>query len=135
MSTTTRTSHRSRSLELAAWALVIFQVIHGLTPADTESEGYFGAIVGLILLISACTAVYGIRARRPWAPKLTAWTGLAVGVGFIAYHASPVRSPITNPYPGEPVGAAAWISVALAVAAGFWAAYEGFTGAPSTRES
>jgi hypothetical protein len=127
MDTTTRTDRGSRSLELAAWALVIFQVVHGLTPADTESEGYFGAVVGLLLLISACTAVYGIRTGRTWAPALTAWTGLTVAVGFILYHASPVRSPVTNPYPGEPVGPAAWISVALAVAAGFWAAYEGFT--------
>jgi drug/metabolite transporter (DMT)-like permease len=127
MSTTTRSDQSSRSLEAAAWALVIFQVVHGLTPADTESEGYVGAVVGLILLSSACTAVYGARAQRHWAPAVTAWTGLTVAVGFILYHASPVRSPITNPYPGEPVGTAAWISVALAVAAGFWAAYEGFT--------
>lgn len=124
---TTRTNQKSRSLEASAWALVIFQVIHGLTPADTDSEGYFGAVVGLLLLTSACTAVYVIRARRSWAPTVTAWTGLTVAVGFILYHASPFSGPVTNPYPGEPVGPAAWISVALAVAAGFWAAYEGFT--------
>jgi hypothetical protein len=43
----------------------------------------------------------------------------------VLYHALPFRSPVTNPYLGEPVGPAAWISVALAVAAAGWAAVEG----------
>ena len=45
-------------------------------------------------------------------------------------HAMPFKSPVTNPYLGEPVGTPAWVSVALCVGAGTWAAYEGLT--PST---
>jgi hypothetical protein len=61
---------------------------------------------------------------------VTGWTGVTVAVGFVLYHAVPFKSPMTNPYLGEPVGAAAWISVALAVAAGAWAAYEAFARQP-----
>lgn len=113
-------------LEAAAWALVLAQVLHGFTPADTEAEGHVGAVGGLILLVATLASVYGIRVGRPWASKLTAWTGLVVAVGFVLYHALPFTSPVTNPYLGEPVGAPAWISVAVAIAAGAWAAYEGF---------
>jgi len=112
-------------LEAAAWALVVFQVVHGFTPADTESEGYVGLVGGLALLVLALAGVFGIRTGRPWAAPVTGWTGLTVAVGFVLYHAVPLKSPMTNPYLGEPVGAAAWISVALAIAAGAWAAYEG----------
>ena len=59
------------------------------------------------------------------ARSLTGWTGAIVAGGFVAYHAVPWHSPLTNPYFGEPVGVPAWISVALAVGAGIWAAYEG----------
>lgn len=110
---------------LAAAALVIAQVVHGFTPAETESEGYTGAIVGLILLITALAALFGHLQRRSWAPMVLGWTGAVVAVGFVAYHATPFRSPFTNPYVGEPVRAAAWISAAVAVAVGAWAAYEG----------
>jgi hypothetical protein len=40
---------------------------------------------------------------------------------------------VTNPYFGEPVGAPAWISVALCIAAGAWAVYEGLV-VPRARE-
>ena len=122
---TARAPTERRTLEASAWALVVSQVIHGFTPADTEAEGYVGAVGGLILLLAACTAVYGVRARHAWAAALTGWTGLTVAVGFIAFHAVPWRSPVTNPYIGEPVGVPAWISVGLAVGAGAWATYEG----------
>lgn len=112
-------------LEAAAWALLVFQVVHGLTPADTEAETYVGAVVGLLLLVSTMTSIVGTRAGRRWAPLLAGWTGLAVAVGFVLYHAVPVSSPATNPYVGEPVGALAWISVALCVTAGAWTANEG----------
>lgn len=122
---TTATTERPRRLQASAWALVIFQLVHAITPADTDSESYLGPIAGLILLIAACAAVYGVRAHRSWAPTVTGWTGLVVAVGFILYHVLPFESPLTNPYLGEPVGPPAWISVALAVGAGAWAAYEG----------
>lgn len=112
-------------LEAAAWALFATQLVHGLTPANTSSEGYVGTVVGGILLIAAALAVFAVRAALSWAPRLTGLTGAAVAAGLVAYHATPWHSPVTNPYLGEPAGAPAWISVALAVAAGGWAAVEG----------
>lgn len=111
--------------EIAAWLLVATQVVHGFIPAETEAEGYAGAVGGLVLLVASLTAVYGLRTATPWAPTLLAVTGAAVAVGFVAYHATPVRSPLTNPYLGEPVGVPAWIGVAVAVASGAWAFVEG----------
>lgn len=119
-----------RRLETAGWALLVLQVVHGLTPAETEAEGYVGAVGGLVLLVATMVAIYGVRADRPWAAALTGWTGLTVAVGFVLYHAIPFSSPLTNPYLGEPVGAAAWVSVALCIAAGGWAAYTGLVDAP-----
>ena len=114
----------SRRIEAAAWALAVTQVVHGFTPADTESEGDVGALVGLVLLVLSLAAIYGIRQRRPWGVRLLVPTAAAVAVGFIAYHATPWRTPVTNPYLGEPVGAPAWVSVGLCIAAATWAVIE-----------
>lgn len=110
----------------AAAALVVTQVVHALVPADTEAEGYMGLVGGLILLIASLAALYGLMQGLDWARSVLGWAGLGVSVGFVAYHAVPWSSPVTNPYIGEPVGVPAWISVVFAVAAGVWAAYEGF---------
>jgi hypothetical protein len=112
-----------RQIEVAAWLLLVTQVVHGFVPADTEAEGYVGLVGGLALLLATMAAIVGLRTRRGWAAPLAGWTGLVVAVGFVLYHAVPVRSPMTNPYLGEPVGAPAWISVAAAIAAGAWTAY------------
>jgi hypothetical protein len=125
----TVSDRRPARLELSAWALLVTQVVHGFTPADTEAEGYAGLIGGLVLLVATMAAILGLRRGRSWAPTLTLATGLTVAVGFVAYHATPVRSPVTNPYIGEPAGVAAWITVVLSVAAGLWAAYEARPGA------
>lgn len=114
----------TRRVEAATWALAVSQVVHGLTPADTESEGYVGAVVGLVLLVLSLAAIYAFRTGRPWGVKVAGPTGAAVAIGFVAYHATPWRSPVTNPYIGEAVGAAAWISVALCVAAAVWTVVE-----------
>ena len=111
-----------------AVALVVTQIVHGATPVDEnhpENEGYTGLVVGGILLLLAIAAVIGIVQRRPYGRPLAAWTGFAVAAGFVGYHAVPWTSIISNPYLGQPVGAPAWISVALAVGAGVWCAYEG----------
>ena len=111
-----------------AVALVVTQVVHGATPVDEDKadpEGYTGLIVGALLLVLAVAAVVGLLQRRPYGRPLAAWTGVAVAAGFVAYHAVPWTSVVSNPYLGEPVGAPAWISVALAVGAGLWCAYEG----------
>jgi hypothetical protein len=78
--------------EKAAWALVIVPVVHGLTPAETEAEGYLGLVGGLALLVAAMVAVVGFRAGRLWATPLTGWTGLIIAVGFTLYHAVPFHS-------------------------------------------
>lgn len=116
-------SLQARRLEVAAWLLLVTQVVHGFVPADTEAEGYVGLVGGLVLLVATMAAIFGLRTGRAWGAPLAGWTGLVVAVGFVAYHAVPVRSPVTNPYLGEPVGAPAWISVAAAVAAGAWTAH------------
>ena len=116
---------RSR-LFYSALALVVTQVVHGATPADTSSEGYVGLVAGLALLVASVTAAVGAFGGSPWAPRLTLVTGAIVAVGFVLYHGIPVHSPVTNPYPGEPVGAPAWLTVGLCVAAGVWAVVEGW---------
>lgn len=113
------------SLQWSTLALIATQVVHALTPAETASEGWVGAVGGALLLTSAGVALVAVRTGRPWGPLVTGWTGLLVAAGFTVYHALPFRSAVTNPYLGEPVGAPAWISVVLAVGAGTWAAYEG----------
>lgn len=108
--------------------LLVAQVVHGAVPVDedkVESESVLGLYVGLLFLVLTVAAVVGLVQRRPYGRPLAAWTGLAVAVGFVAYHAVPWSSAVTNPYLGEPVGVPAWLSVIAAVAAGAWCAYEG----------
>ena len=109
-------------------ALLVTQVVHGAVPVDedkVESESVLGLYVGLLFLILTAVALFGIVDRRTWGRPLAAGTGLAVALGFVAYHAVPWSTPLTNPYLGEPVGVPAWLSVIAAVAAGLWCAYEG----------
>jgi hypothetical protein len=111
-----------------AVALVVTQVVHGAVPVDEnhpENEGYTGLIVGGILLLLSVVAVVGILQHRSYGRPIAAWTGLAVAVGFVAYHAVPWTSVLSNPYLGQPVGAPAWITVFLSVGAGIWCAVEG----------
>jgi len=108
--------------------LLVTQVVHGAVPVDenkVESESALGFYGGILLLVLTVAAIVGIAQRRPYGRPLAAWTGLVVAAGFVAYHAVPWTSAVTNPYLGEPVGAPAWLSVAAAVAAGIWCAYEG----------
>ncbi len=111
-----------------AVALVVAQVVHAAVPVDpdkAESESWVGFYGGVLLLLLSVAAVVGLVQGRPYGRPLATWTGLVVAVGFVAYHASPWHSPATNPYLGEPVGVPAWLSVATAVGAGAWCAYEG----------
>ncbi len=111
-----------------AIALVASQVVHGVIPVDkhhVNNEGYTGLVVGAILLALSVAALMGIVQHRPYGRPMAAWTGVAVAVGFVAYHAVPWTSIISNPYLGQPVGAPAWISVALAVGSGAWCGVEG----------
>ena len=115
---------RSRLIALAA-ALVAIQVIHAAIPAETDSEGYVGLVVGLVFVIASITALVGLVQGKPWAPRLLGLTGLAVGVGFLLYHVTPFHTPATNPYIGEDkIGLAQWTPVFLCVAIGLWSAWE-----------
>lgn len=111
-----------------AAALLVAQVVHAVVPVDPDmeqSESVLGFYLGIVLLLLTTAAVVGIAQHRTYGPRLAAWTGLAVAVGFVAYHAVPWSGPISNPYVGQPVGAPAWLSVAAAVAAGAWCAWIG----------
>jgi hypothetical protein len=122
------TSKQRDAMLWPAVALVVTQVIHGGVPVDSDhvdSEGPLGLIVGGIFLLLSVAAVVGLVQRRPYGRPLAAWTGLAVAVGFVAYHAVPWANWFTNPYLGKPVGAPAWVSVGLAVGAAVWCAVEG----------
>ena len=120
-------------LVTATAVYAVTQVVHGFVPADTEAEGPVGLVGGLVLLVGTLAALYGFRAAAGWAARLAGVVGLAGAVGVTAYHLAPVTSPVTNPYVGEGVGAAAWLSVLAVVAAGSWCGYETFLAAPSTR--
>ncbi len=118
---------RNRMLGPAV-VLLVTQVVHGAVPVDedkVESESAVGFYVGLLLLALTVAAIVGIVQRRPYGRPLAAWTGVAVAGGFVAYHAVPWTSVISNPYVGQPVGAPAWLSVIAAVGAGVWCALEG----------
>ena len=122
---------RNRTRLLAATVtLAVAQIVHAATPVGTEGESLVGPIVGLGLLIAAVVAAVGAFRSSSWAPRLALVTGALVAGGFVVYHATPVHSPVTNPYVGEPVGVPGWVSVALAVAAGVWAAVEGWRALP-----
>jgi hypothetical protein len=108
----------------AAAALLVIQVVHGAIPAETSSEGYVGAVVGALLIISSIVGLVGAVRDRPWAAPVVGVTGAIVAVGFLLYHATPWHTPVTNPYFGEDkIGALQWTPVVLAIAIGAWAAY------------
>jgi hypothetical protein len=110
-----------------AAALVVTQVVHAAVPTkgELESEGPLGLIFGLVFLGLSVAGLLGIVQRRPYGRPLTAWTGLAVGLGFAAYHAVPWHGWFTNPYFGEPVGPWAWSTVAACLLASAWCVSEG----------
>lgn len=113
---------------LPAVVLFVAQFVHGAVPVDenkSESESAVGFYVGTLFLLLTAAAIAGLIGRAGFGAPLAAWTGLAVAVGFVSYHAVPWSSPFTNPYLGEPVGAPAWLSVFAAVTAGAWCAWRG----------
>jgi heme/copper-type cytochrome/quinol oxidase subunit 3 len=115
----------NRWLATATALLVLAQIVHGAVPAETESDTVLGFYAGIALLLASIVALVGLVRGRRWAVPLATWTGFVVGVGFVLYHAIPFESPLTNPYPGEAVGAAAWLTVVASVAAGLWCGVEG----------
>ena len=124
-----------KRLYWASVALVLIQVIHGAIPAETDAEGYFGLLAGLVALIAGLAAIYGLRLGRSWARPIAGTTGLGVAVGFLLYHALPITSSFTNPYWDEPkIGALQWAPVFACIAIGLWTAYEAFL-APTRQDA
>jgi hypothetical protein len=118
---------REQRLQAAAVALIAIQVIHAAIPAETSSEGYFGLILGAIALASSIAALVGLRGGKSWATPLLGLTGASIAVGFLLYHALPIKSAFTNPYVDEPeIGAVQWLPVIAAIAIGVWAAWESY---------
>ena len=107
--------------------------MHGLTPAHTGEHTIVGPVVGLVLLLTSIASIVGFRSGRACGRPLLGWTGIVVAVGLVLYHALPILSPATNPYSGKSVPVAAWVSVALAIAAGLWAVFESRVRRPTTR--
>ncbi|HUQ40284.1 MAG TPA: hypothetical protein VM030_09025 [Acidimicrobiales bacterium] len=114
----------------ATTLLFAMQLIHGFIPTAEETEG--GSVVGFYggigLLLASLVALFGVVRAREWGARLAGITGAIVAVGVVLYHALPFKSPVTNPYLGEPVGIPAWLGVAAAIAAGAWAAWEARAG-------
>jgi hypothetical protein len=117
-------------------SLVVAQVVHVVVPVGGEesaSGSPLGLLGGAVLLALSVAALLGLVQRRPYARPLGARVGLVVALGFVAYHAVPWSTVLTNPYLGRSVGAPAWIGVGLAVAAGSWAAIRGRDALPWAR--
>jgi hypothetical protein len=122
-----------RMLAVAGWSLVAAQVVHGVVPAETSAEGDVGFFTGIVLLLASLVGASGAMLGKAWAAPVLGWTGAIVAVGFLLYHVVPVTSPVTNPYPGEGVGVAPWLTVAACVAAGAWCAVLALRPTPDRR--
>lgn len=111
-----------RALALPAGALLGAQLVHGAVPGPDEvGSSPVGPVVGLVLLLTAAVATVGAARGTGWARPLLRYTGAAVAVGFLLYHAVPVTSALTFPYWGRSdVGPMQWLPVLAAIAAGVW---------------
>lgn len=112
-----------RRLALPAGALLAAQLVHGAAPGPHEAgSSPVGPVVGLVLLLSAAVAIVGAAWGMRWTRPLLRYTGWAVAVGFLLYHAVPVTSALTFSYWGRAdVGPVQWLPVFAAIAAGAWA--------------
>ena len=111
------------NLVWATTALVVLQIVHGFIPGDAEEEQGWGLYLGLIALVVALTALFGVLRRRWWGPNLSALSGVTTGLGFLVYHGLPEQMTWNNPYWGDGSGTALqWISVWAVAAAGVWCA-------------
>ena len=112
----------SRGLIVGAGALVAVQVAHAAVPGPSEVSGsLLGPIVGLGLLISSIAALVGAAQGREWARRVLRTTGAIVAVGFLVYHAIPVKTPLNYPYWGDATANVwQWTPVLAAMAIGAW---------------
>lgn len=101
-----------RLLWLSIATVYGFQALHMVIPADAVGGRYSWTATVAVGLLEAglLVACYGLLRGAPWARPLAAATAGLTGLVFLLYHALPVESAVTNPYPGE-VGIAPWIPV------------------------
>jgi hypothetical protein len=121
-----------RALVLPAALLAAAQVWHAVTPAenlDPSSHqavegGVIGLPVGLLLLLGCIVASIAARRGKEWARPLSFVCGVGVALGFVLYHATTLRSPVTNPYFGvDGIGAVQLAPVFACIVIGAWLAY------------
>ena len=121
-----------RALVLPAALLALAQVWHGATPAETFEPGtkeaieggYVGLVGGLFLLLGCIVASIAARREKEWARPLSFVCGVGVSLGFVLYHATTLRSPVTNPYFGvDGIGAVQLAPVFACIVVGAWLAW------------
>jgi len=111
-----------KSLVVGAGALVAVQVAHAAVPGPSEVSGsVLGPVVGLGLLIASVAALVAAAQGREWARSVLRATGATVAVGFLLYHAIPVKTPLNYPYWGRATASVwQWAPVLAAIAVGAW---------------
>ena len=121
-----------RALVLPAALLAAAQVWHAVTPANTldpssqkEIEGgLIGLPIGLLLLLGCIVASIAARQGKEWARPLSFVCGVGVALGFVLYHATTLRSPVTNPYFGvDGIGIVQLLPVFACIILGAWLAW------------
>lgn len=120
-----------RALVLPAALLAAAQVWHAVTPANSTEPstgkevegGIIGLPVGLLLLLGCIVASIAARNGKEWSRQLSLVCGVGVAGGFLLYHATTLRSPVTNPYFGvEGIGAVQLLPVFACMVIGAWLA-------------
>ena len=121
-----------RAVVLPAALLAAAQVWHAATPAENVDPatqqpiegGVIGLPIGLLFLLGAIVASIAARREKEWARPLSFAVGLGVAVGFVLYHATTLRSPVTNPYFGvDGIGVVQLLPVAACIVIGAWLAW------------
>ncbi len=121
-----------RALVLPAALLALAQVWHGATPTENLDPttrqpiegGYVGLVGGLLLLIGCIVASLAARRGKEWSRPLSFGCGVGVALGFVLYHATTLRSPVTNPYFGvDGIGPVQLAPVLACIAIGAWLAW------------
>lgn len=104
-----------------AASLVLVQVVHGAIPGPAEGGSLLGPIVGVVFIVGALVAFVGARWGRLWTPTVLRWTGAGVAVGFLSYHAIPLKTPLNYPYWGPThANLFQWAPVVAAIVVGVW---------------
>jgi hypothetical protein len=120
-----------RALVLPAALLAAAQVWHAVTPANTTDSagkeiegGLIGLPIGLLLLLGCIVASIAARGGKEWARPLSLVCGVGVALGFVLYHATTLRSPVTNPYFGvDGIGIVQLLPVFACIIIGAWLAW------------